>query len=337
MAPTTLSVRVGSTTTYPPALGSVKPSSATSGYAPYGSTPTVYPSTGGPFGNIVSGVLTVTGTNSVVQDYIINARVAYGANGQVLNRCDIRGATAVTSGSDVGLVSNDGGFTGCVVQDSVLKPTNPSAWMNGVRSDNITVLRCDISGVCDGIDLYSFASGLNSNTFIYGNYVHDLAGYGPDSIGRVFSHNDCIQITDGLNITVRYNNFQGFLDPSIGQASTNGVNPDYPQMNTNSVMQLTQGTGIVTGLLFDGNWCDGGGATLNLINTGQAARNIGSVTNNKFGRSSYFQGGGAGTDGVYGSGGDNSVTILSQGGLTYTSTAGNTYEDNGHATTNRIS
>jgi hypothetical protein len=337
MAPTTLSVRVGSTTTYPLVLGTYKPSSATTGYAAYGSTPTLYPSTGGAFGNIVSGVLTITGASAIVQDLIINARVVYGANNQTIQRCVIQGATAVTSGNDVGLVSNDGGFTGCVLQDSVLKPTNPSAWMNGVRADNMTILRNDISGVCDGMDLYSMASGLQSNTFVYGNYVHDLTGYGPDSIGRVFSHNDCFQITDGLGITVRYNNFQGFLDPTVGQASTSGVNPDYPDMNTNSVLQLTQGTGIVTGLLVDSNWFDGGGATLNLINTGQAARNIGSVTNNKFGRSSYFQGGGAGTDGVYGSGGDNSVTILSQGGLAYTSTAGNTYEDNGHATTNRIS
>lgn len=323
---------------YPPGPpGTYKPSASTTGYAAAGQgSLTTYPATGGPFGNIVSGVLTITAPGAVVAGWSISARCVYGADDITIRKCLLRGGAAITSGSDRGLVSNDGGFANAVLEDCNLRPDNPTAWINGPRADNMTIARNDISRVCDGMDLYSNASGVSSNTFVYANYIHDLGGYSPDSIARPFSHNDGIQVTDGLNITVVGNNFQGFLDPAVGQANTSD-NPFFPKFNTNSVLQLTQGSGIVTGLLFDKNWVDGGGATLNLIATGQAARNIGSVTNNKFGRSSYFQGGGSGTDGVYGSGGDNGVTFLSQSGLTYTSTAGNVYEDNGHAITKRIS
>lgn len=326
-------------TVYPPGPpGTYKPDATTTGFAAAGQgSLTTYPTSGGAFGNIVSNVLTITTANAVVSGFdFVNCRIVYGANNITIRKSRLRGPPTITSGADRGLVSNDGGFTGCVLEDCNLRPDNPSAWLNGPRADNMTIQRNDISRVCDGMDLYSNASGVSSNTFVYANYVHDIAGFSPDSIARPFSHNDCIQISDGLNITVVGNNFQGFLDPAVGQSNTSD-NPFFPKFNTNSVLQLTQGSGIVTGLLFDRNWVDGGGATLNLIATGQTARNIGSVTNNKFGRSSYFQGGGSGTDGVYGSGGDNGVTFLSQSGLTYTSTTGNVYEDNGHAITKRIS
>jgi hypothetical protein len=310
------------------------------GVAPFvsgGLSLTTYPTTGGPFGNIVSGVLTLSTPNIVVSGYDIPARLVYGANNITTQQCNIRGGPPITSGGDHGLVENNGHFTGGVLKDCTLKPDNPTAWINGVRGDNLTVLRCDIINGCDGMDLFSNNTGVASNTVVEGCYIHDLIGYDPDSIGRAWSHNDCIQITDGIGITVRYNNLQGFLDPSQPQDVDPTKAPNYPALNSNSVLQLTQGTGPVTGLLWDNNYQDGGGATLNLIATGQAARNVGSITNNKFGRASFFQGGGAGTDGTPGSGGDNGVTFLSQSGLSYTSTSGNVYKDNGHPITLRIS
>lgn len=322
----------------PGAVGTYKPSSATVGYAPYGVTPTAYPVTGGTFGDVVSGVLTLNDSGIVIVGYDIPGRIVNKNINNEVRKSIFRGGPAVTSGADVAMFDcSNAAVLNAVVEDCVFAPDHPSAWLNCVRGDNVTVARNYIAGGCDGLDLFSNGSGVASNTVIVANVIELLGGFNPDSIGRLFSHNDPVQITDGLGIIIQGNTLLGFLDPLIGQASDPASNPNYPQMNTNSVLQLTQGSGIVTGLLFDKNWCDGGGATLNLTATGQTARNIGSITNNKFGRSSYFQGGGAGTDGVYGSGGDNSVTLLSAGGLTYSSTSGNVYEDNGHSITLRIS
>lgn len=325
---------------YPPGPpGSYDPGVSTVGYLPTGTALTAYPTNNGPFGSIVSGALNITTPGVTISGWNIAARISVKAADVTVRRNLIRGANAPLTTDDSLVNCLNASVTNCLIEDNVLVPDFPSLFWNGIRGHHFTAQRNEIYGVTDGIDVMNpSAPGTQLSTFILANYFHGLSGFGPDTPNsRPFTHNDCIQWFGGTGLTVIGNHFEGFLDPAIGQASDSAWNPDFPQMNTNSVLQVTQSVGPARGLLFDQNWCHGGGATLNFSAAGNTAGSIGSVTNNKFGRDSYFQGGGAGVDGVYGSGGDNSVTFLSAGGFTFASTTGNVYADNGHPITKRIS
>jgi hypothetical protein len=121
-----------------------------------------------------------------------------------------------------------------------------SGVLHNVRSGSI--VRCDISGLGDGLQL----SG--SNIVVRNNHIHGLY---QDPEGR--NHNDGIQIYSGTNYQIVGNRFE------IGAAKpwSNGV-------------IFTQGSNIGS-LMIEGNFINGGGYQLH-IQAGQAT-----VRNNVFG------------------------------------------------------
>lgn len=314
----------------PPPPGTEKPGPSNTGPLARGITPVPYPLTGGVGGDIVSGVLTLLDSGIDLKGYDIPARVVYKNAGQKLRGCKIRGGAAVTSGGDVGLVDcSAAAVRDALIEDCELVPDNPSAWVNGIRGHDFTEQRNNIHGVVDGIDYFPAVAGGVLNAFSLASWVHDLGGWGPDSIGRVWVHADCRQCPGGTGLTIIGCADYGFFDPTIGQASNPAVNPNYPQMNTNSVMQVTQNSGNMRGLMWTDSWVYGGGASLNFDAKGGTAGLVGTLARIKFGHDQFFQGGPASGDGVYGSGGDNSVAFKSVGGLSF-NLSDLVYEDNGH-------
>jgi len=335
----------------PGVVGSYKPSTNTSGYAPYHTHLTAYTNQ---FGAISGGVLTITTANTTISGYDIPARIAIKANNVTIAKSYIHGdATALTA--DHGLVECvTAGVTGCIIEDSILAPSTPSYYWNGIRGHDFTAQRNNIYDVVDGIDTYGSVADADLHISILANYIHDLAGFSPDTPNsRPFTHNDCIQMAGGFDITVRGNFFVGFLDPNVGQANqdpsvSKNVTPTV--YSTNSILQVNQSStyGVTRSVVFDSNWLDGGATSINAAAGSMAAGNVGTFTNNKFSHRQYYQGGSSTLDGDYSVVRDTTVTFTSAGGMTFTApnasvpfsgldpNGGNTYEDNGHTITVRL-
>ncbi|HEX8182002.1 MAG TPA: hypothetical protein VF575_00195 [Candidatus Saccharimonadales bacterium] len=325
------------TTHYVPATpGSYKPSSATTGYAPYGITLTPY---GGQFGAIVNGTLTLATAGVTISGFDIPARIVIRAANITIRKCRVRGNATLANNSAL-VDCNNAAVVNCIVEDCLLVPDHPSVWWNGMIGHDYTAQRNNVYHTVDGFGIYNIASrSAPNNVKLYANYVHDLTYYSPDPnhasdtpVSK--THNDCVQLQGNSNTDIRWNNFQGFFSTTVGDTqytSTNrnaqgGYNVYHPSVTANAVLQVTQNVGPVTNLIFDSNWCDGGGGTLNMASKGDVIGNtIGSITNNKFGRGQYYKA----------SGGDTTVTFLSSG-FKYVSTTGNVYEDNGNPITLRI-
>lgn len=317
--------------TYPPGPpGSYEPGPSTTGPAAAGYHPVPYPASGGPAGNIVNDVLTLADSGIDLRAYRINARVKSTGKDNILRGCEVVGGAAVTSGADVGLIDTSAATCrNFIIEDSEIAPTHPTAWTNCFRGGELTEQRNNVHGGCDNYDFFPATAGGALNVNRAASWAHDLGGFGPDSIGRVFSHNDIWQWTGGSGLTIVGCSDWGFLDPTIGQANTPGVNPDYPKYNSNSVALVTQLQGNCRGLSWTKSWAYGGGAALNFNTKGGTAGSLGVIDELLVGHDQYFQGGAASGDGVYGSGGDNTVVILSVGGFTFDK-LNIRYKDNNH-------
>ena len=143
------------------------------------------------------------GTNTGVPDGVIldprTGDIYVTKAGTVLSGLDIRGTVHIEAdnvtvenckiaSSSFWVVSIKQGVTGAIIQDSTIDGLGQAG--KGILGAG-TFLRNDISNVVDGIDVNG------NNTYIEGNYIHDL--YGTDG-----PHYDGINI-DASNVTVKHN------------------------------------------------------------------------------------------------------------------------------------
>lgn len=193
------------------------------------------------------------------------------------------------------------------------RPDTPSVWLDAVIGHHYEATQCDCSGVTDAFGVYN-NFGSVAGVSLFSNYCHDAAYFAPDALNHSSAapngtHNDMgVQWQGGTGLTVVGNNFQGFYDPTIGEASYTaaspnpsgggpnntgggvGWNPTYPNMWTNSCMQVTNASGqtVCSGLLWDKNWHDGGGFQINVGNKTGSYPNLGTISNSKCGHNSAF-------------------------------------------------
>lgn len=201
--------------------------------------------------------------------------------------------------------------------DCEFEPATPSVWWNGsVIGHNWAMFRCKTARTVDGAGVYNNYR-TDANVAMYGCYSDRSSYFARDDLNHSSAapngtHNDTgVQWQGGSGLTIVGCNFQGFFDPTIGEASYtagspnasgggpnntgggSGWNPNYPNMWTNSVMQVTNATSECSGLLWDGNLSDGGGYQINIgPNTGSYS-NLGVIQNSRFGRNSQWQASGA--------------------------------------------
>jgi hypothetical protein len=239
----------------PPPPGSAPPPTSGGGGRPGPSN------TGVPAGTALTvhnGDLHITKAGTVLDAQDIRGFVFIEAANVSIKRSIIRGGP-VNSGN-IGLVNDTGGKgTNFVLSDSELTPANPSVYVDGIKGSNYTMTRVDIHGTVDGAKVFE-----GGNVTIQNSWLHDTIYYASDpNQGGGHSHNDGVQVLSGGNIRI------------IGNTIT-GAN--------NAGMQVTQGQGAVSGLLFSGNWADGGGCTINVAPNPLASISGVTLTNNRFGR-----------------------------------------------------
>lgn len=176
--------------------------------------------------------------------------------------CWFRGGTATGTNR---LLNSYGAGPNIVVMDSDFAPMNPSVHLDGIRAENTTIIRSNISGVVDGVKA-------GSNVTIRDSYIHDMSWYASDpKQGGGQTHNDGVQILNGTNIQLIHN--------TIVPAGTYG---------SNAAIQITQDQGAVSDVLIERNNLDYGGCTLNIAHTPLAALTGVSVRDNRFGRNQRF-------------------------------------------------
>jgi hypothetical protein len=243
--------------------------------------------------------------------------------------CIFRGATSNPTSANALVRAwpvHGGGhkFIDCTFQAQV-----PHHFWNGIMGYGFTVTRCSFSDVTDGIDIFNnndgpAGSGDNSlrngpsNVVVEQSYFHDLAWFNGSidtGAGAIGSHSDCIQYQGGTGASIVGNTFTGMIGQQYGPNS-------YGTYTCNATLLIKPDVGLISGLTLDKNWIDGGSISVNINHDApdRYLTNLGSITNNKFGRNQRIQ---ASTP-------DTSYTISMPRDVTGTFT-GNVYEDNGNA------
>lgn len=291
-------------------LGTTRPDATNTGI-PDGTKLTVY-----------TGSATLTTPNMTYQNMVFNSYIALKptASGVTFSNCLFQGPSTPAPGQSA-LLSSYAGVTNVTVDRCTFKPRAPNYWVNGIYGwGGMTINRCDISNVVDGIDPFG------GTYYVYGNYVHDFATYSPSpSNSDSHTHNDGMQFQGGSGSKVIGNNFQGFADPRISHDSM-GWNG--PQGQITACFTIVPVVSTISNLTITDNWLDGGMYTLNVVNYPSGAdrpiTNLGVVERNRFGRQ----------QGVQGPGGDLTYTMVICKGASSSTGNGtsnqNVYADNSH-------
>jgi hypothetical protein len=192
-----------------------------------------------PVENGTNGVFTIdSGGNYDCIDFHCKVRVTT-SDVVIITRSRVRG-NAIQA-SNAGLVDLGGtpyGFKNVFIYDCDLIPDYPSVWWNGgLMNHDYTAVRCRVERTVDGFGIYgkpNTSSGFDANVVLEGCYTDKLAYFSPDPNHKSPSadadasktHNDGgFQWQGGGNVTARYCNFAGYLDPTVGEANYSSAAP----------------------------------------------------------------------------------------------------------------
>lgn len=289
--------------------------------------------------------VTYSTPNQVIENVLFLGNVRVTATNVRFYNCEFLGKNSTTSNHIVR--ANDVAQAGvvferCKFSSRYLPDTDGSLGAHGgVMGHNMTFIRCDFSGACDGIGI------VGSNVLVQGCYFHDFWFTSPNA-DHLTDGNHC----DGIqghgmsmsNITIDGCTIEGLVDDSLPNSQAqfppvySGANLisgnswyddfphwsaytdfDYPPWATSAVLFGYSGTPTLSNLTITRNWLDGGGyAAINLSPSwvnGNATNIV--VTNNRLGahqRDGYL--------------------LICKNTLTVTLT-GNTYEADGTAANTR--
>ncbi|MGI5244877.1 hypothetical protein [Dactylosporangium sp. CA-139066] len=257
------------------------PASASASPTPKKPTTSAPPGGGGGGGDSTGGPRTSgkpdassTGVRPGTQLTVVNGDQTYSTDGQVISGKDFHGFVKVTgknirfvncifrgraTSSNAALLDTNRG-TGTVVEDSEFVPSNPSATINGIDANNVSVYRANIHGSVDGVQT-------GSNVLIQDSYIHDMHWFASDpNQGGGPTHNDGVQgFLGDSNVVLRHNN--------IDMSTTKDGNAAFQDSAKNSRVE--------------DNWLDGGGCTLNFSHVNAPLGGI-AIVNNRFGRHSGY-------------------------------------------------
>jgi len=243
-----------------------------------------------------------------------------------------RNCTFLSNGGSNGMVQcTHSAVSDVVLIDCTLRPTTPNSTYNAVQGHHYTLRRCQFVNCVDMIRVHNTNAGQGAAAtgVLIEQCLTRLHFWDPDDPGQSDgSHTDGIQIEGGAGTIIRGNYFQSYHDKSLisgppfsrqgylGAFSGNAKDDTLARATTCIIG--TPNVGDITGLVITKNWFSGAEIQCNFGNDGNAGVNLGSFTNNRFERNSYFTG----------------HTLDFQSGATFVAT-GNVYDDDGTAVTVR--
>jgi len=186
---------------------------------------------------------------------------------------------------------------GFVFADCTFAPQTPSPWWVGLQGYGFRLLRCDLSGLVDQVEVFNantgdWAPGVAmadgpSDVTIEQSYFHDSAYWAPGVAGEVSkdgSHSDGIQWEGTTGLVVRGCYFTGQLAPAYQPNHVGGT-------TANSAMMIKPDVGKIAGAIIEQNWLGGGAVTINVADAPAKNRvidNLGSLSRNRFYRDQLY-------------------------------------------------
>lgn len=237
-------------------LGTTEPTAANTGIRVPETSLTNY---GGSLTNVKSG--------ETVSRLAITGNIEpYNSGGTYQDCLILMGSSPYASGIEYPAIRGlRAGITNNLFEFCTVRPTVQTVDIYGPQGGGMTLRRCDISGVVDGLHI----NGLSTEVKFFraeGCYIHDLVSYAVDPRqGGGHSHNDGVQSAGNLDLEL------------VGNAIHGGYT---------SAVLLQQGLGTYVKALIDRNWLYGdptGGACLNITENGRGPINNLTVTTNRFG------------------------------------------------------
>lgn len=282
--------RLGASIT-PVAAGGTPPS-AFAGYGPLGSYKPSASTTGVIAGTTLTPMYPSGGVYRPVAGETIENRDIYGivrvnvANVTIRN-CRIRGVPNTQSFLRL-VTAYEANCRNLLVEDCTLIPDDPIGYIassglykgyDGIAGHDYVARRNRVEWCCDGFGVFNTYSGdAPSNVVIEGNYVTKHAFYYPTGQGDSTTHNDCVQVQSSSGTLIRWNFFNGTVDPDVSKNLDNNKNIN--DLLNNACVQMSSGIGS-TEVTITENWLDGGGSSA-VSGSGTAYR--ATVTRNRFGR-----------------------------------------------------
>ncbi len=206
-----------------------------------------------------SGDITVTKDGTVIDGLDVKGTIYIKANNVTIKRSVIRGGPA--SSKNQALIASWWGFTNTKIEDSTLRADNPSYYLDGISGGKISANRLDISRVVDSVKV------IGGNVSVTNSWLHDNSYFSPDPTQRDNqSHNDGVQVTGGMNITISGNTIEGAR---------------------NAAVMVGQGK-AVGNVKIANNWLGGGACAVNVTQAGVGTPIVGmSLSSNRFGPGIY--------------------------------------------------
>jgi hypothetical protein len=268
--------------------GTTKPTATNTGYAP-----------GTTFTEITSDLTITTPGTAYTNTMFRGGKVQVKAAGVTFTNCWFRGQQAAGVTTDPFVRAHWNAAIGTVFSRCTFGEAGQVGYPDcGVLGWSLTVDRCDISRCVDGVRNVNSDTASNvGDITVKGTYIHDLIYQVPSTDGADNqSHNDCIQLVGGDNISILGNTLHAYVDPYVGSSATPGVpllsatdvsgeavtGSPYAWM-TPLIITPNQAVGAIS---IDQNWLEGGQFAANIA-TKNAALWTGaavSLTSNRFGR-----------------------------------------------------
>lgn len=237
--------------------------------------------TGVPAGTVLTphqGDITVVEPGTVLDGLDVHGRIDIRAENVTIRNTRVRGSGNATF--TTGLITcYHARCVNALVEDTTLIPDSPSYWFNGIHGHDYTARRVRVAHVVDGFQVHNVHNGGGPvNVVIEASHCSDLAYFAADpNQGGGPSHNDCIQIQGGSNITIRGNTL-------VSRMATTVADQSYDDVNRGSGVMVTPNVAPVTGAVIEKNWIDGGEASVALSRGRYPSMHLGTVAENRFGR-----------------------------------------------------
>lgn len=179
-----------------------------------------------------------------------------------------------------------------VLEDCQMIPATPSLWYDGVIGHHYTMTRCNVQNVVDGAGVYNNNSGHETDptgVVIQMCRFSNFGWWNPDPNQTDGSHSDGTQMQGGDGTQILGNSYEGYFNTSIGNSPW-GRHTDDTQHRNLSGLMFTPNVGAITNTVVDKNWFDGSEIMVNAASSANGGHNLGTFTNNRFGKNSYFSG-----------------------------------------------
>jgi hypothetical protein len=231
---------------------------------------------------VSTGDITISTPGTTLENLDIYGSITVSTSDVTIRNCRIRG-----SAGKVGIAAYSANVARLLVEDCEITNADGTE-ETGLIGHDYTARRCNVYHCTDAFGAFN-TTGPNTNVVLEANYAHDSQFFWPTtSHSDQMSHNDCIQVQGGANIHIVGNNFQAFIDPSVGQGGDDPSNPIYPSLAYMSGIILTPNVNAVSNVTIDRNWLAGGSAEINISNGSFGTIQGMTITSNRFVRTSGY-------------------------------------------------